>query len=64
MSFINGYKTIYSQKLEEIESLANRMDSGLDKLVEAGESVTLLKAELAIKEAELIIANEKADKVI
>ncbi len=40
------------------------MDSGLDKLVEAGESVTLLKAELAIKEAELIIANEKADKVI
>jgi dynein heavy chain len=64
LSFINGYKTIYSQKLEEIESLANRMDSGLDKLVEAGESVTLLKAELAIKEAELIIANEKADKVI
>lgn len=40
------------------------MDSGLDKLVEAGESVTLLKAELAIKEAELIIANQKADKVI
>ncbi len=40
------------------------MDSGLDKLVEAGESVTLLKAELAVKEAELIIANEKADKVI
>jgi len=40
------------------------MDSGLDKLVEAGESVTLLAAELAIKEAELIIANEKADKVI
>ena len=64
LSFINGYKTIYAQKLEEINNLANRMDSGLDKLVEAGESVTLLKKELAVKEAELIIANEKADKVI
>lgn len=64
LSFINGYKTIYAQKLEEINNLANRMDSGLDKLVEAGESVTLLKKELALKEAELIIANEKADKVM
>lgn len=64
LSFINGYKTIYSQKLLDIENLANRMDSGLDKLVEAGESITLLKKELAVKEAELIIANEKADKVL
>lgn len=63
LSFINGYKTIYSQKLEEIDNLANRMDSGLDKLVEAGESVTSLKKELALKEAELIVANEKADYV-
>jgi dynein heavy chain, axonemal len=64
LSFINGYKTIYAQKHQEIENLASRMNIGLEKLVEAGESVVELKKELAVKEQELAIANEKADKVL
>ncbi len=63
MSFLNGYKTIYSQKLSEIQNLASRMNVGLEKLVEAGESVAELKKELDIKEKELAVANEKADTV-
>jgi len=64
LSFLNGYKTIYAQKHGEIDNLANRMTIGLEKLVEAGESVAELKKELAEKELELAVANEKADKVL
>lgn len=39
------------------------MNVGLEKLVEAGESVLELKKELAVKEQELALANDKADKV-
>lgn len=64
LSFLNGYKSIYAQKHGEIDNLANRMSIGLEKLVEAGESVVELKKELAEKELELAVANEKADKVL
>lgn len=64
LSFLNGYKTIYAAKHAEISNLASRMNVGLEKLVEAGESVAELKKELAVKEQELAVANDKADKVI
>ncbi|XP_056016925.1 dynein axonemal heavy chain 5-like isoform X3 [Ostrea edulis] len=64
LSFINGYKTIYSDKKNEIGELAERMNTGLEKLIEAGQQVAKLKEELAEKEKELAIASEKADKVL
>ncbi|XP_021362874.1 dynein heavy chain 5, axonemal-like isoform X1 [Mizuhopecten yessoensis] len=64
LSFIAGYKTIYAEKRGGIQMLADRMNTGLDKLVEATESVHELSKELAVKEKELAVASKKADKVL
>jgi dynein heavy chain len=64
LSFLNGYKEIYSQKLNEIELMAKRMNDGLTRLVDAEKAVIVMKEELTIKEKELDIANKKADEVL
>ena len=64
LSFIGGYKTIYGSKKDQIGELANRMNTGLEKLVEASESVAGLSEELVVKEKELAVASAKADKVL
>ena len=64
LSFISGYKTIYKDKHQGIEILAERMNTGLAKLVEASASVAQLSQELAVKEKELAIASKKADVVL
>ena len=64
LSFISGYKNIYSVKRSQIGELANRMNTGLDKLVEATQSVAQLSKELVVKEKELALASEKAGKVL
>jgi dynein heavy chain len=64
LSFITGYKTVYTDNKRKIAQLADRMNTGLDKLVEASESVTKLSAELVEKEKELVVANAKAEKVL
>ncbi|KAK3097645.1 hypothetical protein FSP39_011696 [Pinctada imbricata] len=64
LSFLAGYKSIYGQKKDEIGVLAERMNTGLKKLVEATESVNQLSKELAVKEKELAVASKKADQVL
>ena len=49
--------------MSEIGVLAERMKTGLDKLVEAQKSVNALSAELTIKEKDLAVASKEADEV-
>ncbi|XP_010135844.1 PREDICTED: dynein heavy chain 8, axonemal-like, partial [Buceros rhinoceros silvestris] len=64
LSFINGYKELYTEKLESINEQAQRMQIGLSKLMETSESVAKLSQELAVKEKDLALASLKADKVL
>ncbi|CAL8275103.1 unnamed protein product [Lota lota] len=64
LSFINGYKTLYTERHSYINNLAERMNIGLDKLMEASESVAELSKVLVVKEKELALASIKADKVL
>jgi len=64
LSFIDSYKTIYSQKRTDIGDLLVRMRTGLEKLVEASQSVTELNQELARKENDLAVASANAEEVL
>ena len=64
LSFISGYKAIYTEQKKHLGQLADRMITGLDKLMEASESVSQLSKELAIKEKELEVASKEAEKVL
>ena len=64
LSFLNGYKDIYTDQKSALGKLAERMNTGLDKLLEASESVTKLSKELAVKEKELEVASVAAEKVL
>ncbi|XP_072567808.1 dynein axonemal heavy chain 5 [Paramormyrops kingsleyae] len=64
LSFIEGYKIIYSEKIAHVGMLAERMKTGLAKLMEAEVSVSQLSKELALKEKDLEVASKKADGVL
>ncbi|XP_069368231.1 dynein axonemal heavy chain 5 isoform X1 [Paralichthys olivaceus] len=64
LSFIDGYKIIYAEKIAHVGTLAERMKTGLCKLMEAEQSVSQLSEELVVKEQELAVASQRADEVL
>lgn len=64
LSFISRYRAIYSEKRVEIGEMLQRMKIGLEKLVEASQSITELSKELALKEKELDVASANSEEVL
>ncbi|XP_076014466.1 dynein axonemal heavy chain 5 [Genypterus blacodes] len=64
LSFINSYKIIYTEKIAHVGMLAERMKTGLSKLMEAEVSVSQLSEQLVVKEQELAVASQRADVVL
>lgn len=64
LSFINSYRMVYAEKRTDIGQLAERMNMGLNKLIEATASVAELQKELVVKEADLEVASKIADGVL
>ncbi|KAM7390019.1 hypothetical protein PAMA_008269 [Pampus argenteus] len=64
LSFIDSYKIIYAEKIAHVGTLAERMKTGLCKLMEAEQSVSQLSEELLVKEQELAVASQRADEVL
>ncbi|XP_041823849.1 dynein heavy chain 5, axonemal [Melanotaenia boesemani] len=64
LSFIDSFKIIYSEKIAHVGTLAERMKTGLCKLMEAEQSVSRLSEELVVKEKELAVASQRADEVL
>ena len=64
LSFLANYKALYKDKYDNIQILDKRMKTGLSKLIEAAASVDVLKQELQVKEQEIIVATEQAEKVL
>ncbi|KIZ06069.1 Dynein gamma chain, flagellar outer arm [Monoraphidium neglectum] len=64
LSFIQGYKELYSRKWAYTRELAASIQAGLQKMVEAKEDVNKMKAELAIKNQELAVASREAEALL
>ena len=64
LSFLAGYKTIYAAKKDEIGELGNRMNTGLEKLIEASQTITVLQTELEEKKKDLAVASAEAEEVL
>ncbi|XP_056290618.1 LOW QUALITY PROTEIN: dynein axonemal heavy chain 5-like [Pseudoliparis swirei] len=64
LSFIDSYMVIYAERVAHVGTLAERMKTGLCKLMEAEQSVSQLSEELVLKEQELAVASRRADDVL
>ncbi|KAI5624125.1 dynein heavy chain 5, axonemal, partial [Silurus asotus] len=64
LSFIKGYQSIYHEKIAAVGLLAKRMNTGLERLMEAEQVIGQLSNDLVVKEQELEVASNKADVVL
>lgn len=64
ISFLESYKLLYRDKEQNIIVMSDRMSSGLDKLEEAGASVSVLKLELIEMNVVIVEATKDAEVVL
>ena len=53
LSFIDGYRSLYQKKLDDVNVLADKINSGLSKLFEAKSDVKKMQVELTQKNKDL-----------
>lgn len=63
LTFLDSYKTLYKQRLDNINTLASRMTSGLSTLIDAAAQVDLLRKELEQNQEEIAAKNVQVEAV-
>ncbi|KAJ8670776.1 hypothetical protein QAD02_002035, partial [Eretmocerus hayati] len=64
MTFIEAYKVLYKQRVENIEMLAYRMKNGLNKLVDAAAQVDDLRVVLVKNQEEIAVKNIQVEAIL
>eukprot|EP00762_Andalucia_godoyi_P004467 ANDGO_08124.mRNA.1 Dynein gamma chain len=64
LSFIDSYKKVYKLKYEEVKVLADRINAGLSKLLQAEKDVSKMKIDLQVKEKDLAVAVTNTEKLL
>ena len=64
LSFIDGYRSLYQKKLDDVNVLADKINSGLSKLFEAKSDVKKMQVELTQKNKDLAEAQKSSEKLL
>ncbi|XP_076759064.1 dynein heavy chain 8, axonemal kl-3 [Xylocopa sonorina] len=64
LTFLSGYKVLYKQRLDNINTLAYRMSSGLSKLVDAAAQVDELRKVLEMNQQEIAEKNIQVEAIL
>ena len=64
LSFIQNYKSMYSQKLEEVNQKERNIRTGLSKLIQGAEDVEAMKLVLADEQVKLAVATDDTNKML
>nr|XP_031825788.1 dynein heavy chain 8, axonemal [Nomia melanderi] len=64
LTFLSGYKTLYKQRLDNINTLAFRMSNGLNKLVDAAAQVDELRKVLEKNQQEIAQKNVQVEAIL
>ncbi|XP_063992717.1 dynein axonemal heavy chain 8 [Diachasmimorpha longicaudata] len=64
LSFLDGYKAIYRQRLDNINMLSSRMTNGLHKLIDAAEQVDGLRKVLERNQEDIAVKNVQVEAIL
>ncbi|XP_026831330.1 dynein heavy chain 8, axonemal [Ooceraea biroi] len=64
LTFLDNYKALYKQHLDNINTLASRMSNGLNKLIDAAAQVDVLRKELERNQEEIAEKNVQVEAIL